>query len=426
MRNRESIESADSDEVFPMIGKAKDNLDEEYTPKKVSSSSKKMSRIGEKAIQRVKEKTTQFVNKGLNTLAEWSSSPARVTRSSSSSKKRKQEAKEEVIILSSDDDESLVDDSSLCEESEIGSPVQIRSSARKLRFGDRPRITAQRLAIGSKVFKNVSFSVSTAVRRTDLILEYQKSNGENMKHRFSCKDVNRAHFYIPDQNIYLSGSSTEDEEPDANKKVMTPEESKYELAYLILRAPSKGNTGFDKFSNSYLDDASFEELEKKRNGGTAKENEKRFIALEFVYTEEFEQFFNRFNTVLAQNGEDFFATLLGAGQLRSHQKDNYILPLLKSTRKFRNGTRFDDDSMQNIKDDEIMLVFPFPESRENLDLAAKDMNEASFLGDSNSVASSHDIVQVKTHMVTIRGEDYKRLVPMEFLNDTLIDFWMKW
>lgn len=418
MRNRESIESADSDELFPMIGKAKETSDEDYTPKKVSSSSKKKSRIGEKAIQRVKEKTTQFVK----TLTEWSSSPTRVTRSSSS-KKRKQEAKEEVIILSSDDDESLVDDSSLCDESEIGSPVHFRSSARKLRFGDRPRITAQRLAIGSKVFKNVSFSVSTAVRRTDLILEYQKSNGENMKHRLSCKDVSHAHFYIPEQN---SGSSTEDEEPDANKKLMAPEESKHELAYLIFRAPSKGNAGFDKFSNSYLDDAAFEELEKKRNGGTAKENEKRFIALEFVYTEEFQQFFNRFKTVLAQNGEDLFATLLTAGELKSHQKDNYILPLLKSARKFRNGTRFDDDSMQNIKDDEIMLVFPFPESRENLDLAAKDMNEASFLGDANSIASSHEIVQGKTHMVTIRGEDYKRLVPMEFLNDTLIDFWMKW
>lgn len=424
LSNRESIESVDSDEQFAMIGKSKEASDDEYKPNNVFNSSKKKKHIGERAIQRVRAGASKVIRKGLAALDEWTS-PARVTRSSSSSKKRKHQANEEVIVLSSDD-ESLVDDSSLCEESEVGSPsLLLRSSARKVRFGDRPRIMAQRLAIGSKVFKNVFFSFAR-VGKTDMFIEYKKSNGEHMRHKFGCQQVKHAFCYIPDRNVLLSGSSTEDEASDSNQKIIVSEEPKHELAYLIFRAPSNRSTGFDTFSNSYLDDAAFEELEKKGNSATSKENEKRFIALEFAYTEEFIQFYDTFRAVLVMNEDDFFAALLNTGELKSHQKDDYILPLLKSTRVLRNATRDDDDLMNNIKDDEVMLVFPFHASKDEFDSAADGMNEARYSGDSNVSASPHEIVKGKTHMVTIRGEDYKRLAPMEFLNDTLIDFWMDW
>ncbi len=32
----------------------------------------------------------------------------------------------------------------------------------------------------------------------------------------------------------------------------------------------------------------------------------------------------------------------------------------------------------------------------------------------------------RAHFLTIRDEDYDRLEPGEFLNDTLIDFWFQW
>lgn len=35
-------------------------------------------------------------------------------------------------------------------------------------------------------------------------------------------------------------------------------------------------------------------------------------------------------------------------------------------------------------------------------------------------------VNVWKHSHIIRGEDYERLNPMEYLNDTLIDLWMTW
>lgn len=422
---RESIESVDSDEQFAMIGKSKEASDDEYKPNNVSNSSKKKKRIGEKAIQRVRAGTSNFFRKGLAALDEWVSPPRATRSSSSSSKKRKHPANEEVIVLSSDD-ESLVDDSSKCDDSEVASPSHIlRSSARKIRFGGRPRIMAQRLAIGSKVFKNIFFSFSQ-VGKTEMFIEYQNSNGEHVRHKFGCQHVNNAFCYIPDRNILLSGSSTEDEASDSNKKIIVSEEPKHELAYLIFRASSNRSTGFDTFSNSYLDDTAFEELGKKGNSATAKENEKRFIVLEFAYTEEFIQFYDAFQAVLVKNQDDVFAAQLSSGELKSHQKDEYILPLLKSTRVLRNATRDVDDSMNNIKDDEVMLVFPFHASKEDFDSAADGMNEACHSGDSNISASQNEIVKGKTHMVTIRGEDYKRLAPMEFLNDTLIDFWMDW
>ena len=32
----------------------------------------------------------------------------------------------------------------------------------------------------------------------------------------------------------------------------------------------------------------------------------------------------------------------------------------------------------------------------------------------------------RQHYVTIRVEDYERLEPREWLNDSLVDFWMQW
>ena len=32
----------------------------------------------------------------------------------------------------------------------------------------------------------------------------------------------------------------------------------------------------------------------------------------------------------------------------------------------------------------------------------------------------------RTHYITIRQDDKERLCPGEFLNDSLVDFWMRW
>lgn len=90
--------------------------------------------------------------------------------------------------------------------------------------------------------------------------------------------------------------------------------------------------------------------------------------------------------------------------------------------------------------EETILVYPFEAKPTELDSVAANLIEASgrlsktdtttmFEKKCGTVEEGEDADAVpigKTHMVTVRGEDYERLDPYEFLNDSLIDFWMKW
>jgi Ulp1 family protease len=87
----------------------------------------------------------------------------------------------------------------------------------------------------------------------------------------------------------------------------------------------------------------------------------------------------------------------------------------------------------------VLLVYPFNYDEEELSKAASGLKELG--GDSLgldrtevSVQSQVDGDQVskklkkskRTHYVTIRVDDKERLCPGKYLNDTLVDFWMRW
>jgi hypothetical protein len=87
----------------------------------------------------------------------------------------------------------------------------------------------------------------------------------------------------------------------------------------------------------------------------------------------------------------------------------------------------------------LLLVFPFDVDEESLSEASRGLLElgGDLLGvveDEPSVEDQLDEDDVtrrtkkppRTHHVTIRDEDYERLSPGQFLNDTLVDFWMRW
>jgi Ulp1 family protease len=141
---------------------------------------------------------------------------------------------------------------------------------------------------------------------------------------------------------------------------------------------------------------------------------------------------------------------------------------LSSPRKRRSrGSKAKTSSDSN----EVMLVFPFGADEEKIDAAAENLTEANLVleqvsdgakemispkvkrpaAGSNrkspiSWAFDRDASEIETdnapieeaattdeaktkaraHYLTIRQEDFDRLEPGEFLNDTLIDFWMQW
>lgn len=100
----------------------------------------------------------------------------------------------------------------------------------------------------------------------------------------------------------------------------------------------------------------------------------------------------------------------------------------------------DDSTDSNILG-EPLLVFPFKADEEVFSTAASNLNElreAREISDGESIPliqpQDSDLnesdVKVKgssrTHYITIREDDVERLAPGEFLNDALVDFWMKW
>ena len=127
--------------------------------------------------------------------------------------------------------------------------------------------------------------------------------------------------------------------------------------------------------------------------------------------------------------------------------------------------------LEGREDGDILLVFPFEGDTEEMELASKGLGEwalpetastsetspmdvKTVARDHGALANSSQRVETSTrqanesnsndekedttlsssekgrarfHFITIRVSDYERLVdPEEYLNDTLIDFWMRW
>lgn len=103
-------------------------------------------------------------------------------------------------------------------------------------------------------------------------------------------------------------------------------------------------------------------------------------------------------------------------------------------------TRLDGANKKNNAENKLLLVYPFDVDEELLSESSRGLLElgGDLLGvkkeDEPSVEDQLDEDDVtggrrkppRTHHVTIRNEDYERLSPGQFLNDTLVDFWMRW
>ena len=109
---------------------------------------------------------------------------------------------------------------------------------------------------------------------------------------------------------------------------------------------------------------------------------------------------------------------------------------LVSVRRTRSG----GNKKKKDSDNELLLVYPFDVDEAILSEAASELKELG--GDSLGVESVHAEMHdqsvggdgsydkgkssTRTHYVTIRQDDKERLCPGQFLNDSLVDFWMRW
>jgi hypothetical protein len=78
----------------------------------------------------------------------------------------------------------------------------------------------------------------------------------------------------------------------------------------------------------------------------------------------------------------------------------------------------------------ILLVYPFiggdriEKAAEGLKLSC--LSDEQFVSSEELVKLQQEATTGRAHFLSITGEDRDRLEPGEFLNDTLVEFWMRW
>lgn len=221
-----------------------------------------------------------------------------------------------------------------------------------------------------------------------------------------------------------SGNGRVDEDITGKKEINTPHTTSLSnetnpCCYLIMRIKPSDKNGLSAYPNKYLPDEQYP----LKEGASKEKKKKRFVVIETKDK-------TSLQTILDEmRKDDHLAAFFFTGGLDKDEKDSYITAFQAKTRKKA-------VTPSKYKEHDTVLVFPFQAHEAELNSAAKDLIEASgklsadgdsmFARNPTSESNPAENPMAKVHTVTIHGEDYDRLVPCEFLNDTLIDFWISW
>ena len=123
---------------------------------------------------------------------------------------------------------------------------------------------------------------------------------------------------------------------------------------------------------------------------------------------------------------------------------DYAQALIMDSEKkysFRNQTTPNktDSFVSNMKSDDILLTYPLKANKDKIEAAVLKLRELSYKADDREIfgtksQSKHDEakdtttseVNHRSHHIVIRVDDYERLEPGQWLNDSLVDLWMQW
>jgi Ulp1 family protease len=245
---------------------------------------------------------------------------------------------------------------------------------------------------------------------------------------------------------YIAGDTSDNEEAS----VKSSDELTESMSFLAMKVEISKSSNF-RYPNHY-----------KPN---ARDDSKGFILVEFRSDTDFTELLQRVETI-----NSLCPYFDKDAQLTTKTADRYCQPFIKDskneTRMSRNSiespmSRNKEGFLAGKKEEDILLVYPFDGDKELIEKTAEGLNEASRGGPCNADSSLERVaveameidttdlevsdagkalsegsdkgeVEAETknrgraHFLTVRVEDYERLEPGEFLNDTLIDFWMQW
>ena len=205
------------------------------------------------------------------------------------------------------------------------------------------------------------------------------------------------------------------------------------ITFLALRITPDENNGFVRYSNAYAND------EKLRHKGMEIEA-KRYIVIETRNNNDMQ------NMLTGMRKNKDLATFLEGCEVAIEEAKKCSSALLLDNEKrklssIRSNKRKKNRALNETSSERPKLVYPFNatpdvlqevnsifvKSQESLSTHSEDKSSS----ERDTVIKEDDISIAtgdmgRTHLLTIRGEDIERLEPGEFLNDTIIDFWMKW
>uniref|UniRef100_A0A7S3V8R4 Ubiquitin-like protease family profile domain-containing protein n=1 Tax=Chaetoceros debilis TaxID=122233 RepID=A0A7S3V8R4_9STRA len=422
---------------------------EMVSPRKPSPTTKSRATYGQQQFDSTKNKNGSSSGKQIQ--------PRRSSRrhkNKSRKKKDNDQAQAQAVIVLSSDDESVFDEEFLYDDlsqkdKEVAQDVDKiedssseddsddnaskmkvikrksprRHSERQAKMGGRMNVCASKIAIGSKVFSDsCSLAYQPGGREPYIMLEYKKSNGEvRVQHKFDTDVIREFKYYTPveeeDENVDLNGAK-----------------SKSNLCYLVFRVDPTDENNLSQYSNAYLGK---DKMETINTDSDKKILKKRYLLIEIDDVQAYRNILEMVKDIELVHALLSTCSTGSSGQLNPRERDEHIIAL-STEKKSKRDSRATKKRHQYLTE-ETILVYPFEAKPTELDSVAEKLIEASgrlkktdtttmFEKRCNKIGRE-DVVAVpigKTHMVTVRGEDYERLEPYEFLNDSLIDFWMKW
>ena len=323
-------------------------------------------------------------------------------------------------------------------------------------MGKRLNFDAARVAIGKKVFSHqCKLQIQLGSNNPFLRVSYMRDNGATNKanegaHTIWDSSIRELRYFLAEQ----------DEESDGEESVRPTGSSGGDgLSFLAMRiAPTKKN-GLEKFSNAYLQNCDEDD----------NDNDKRYVVVELRSDDEFvvaldeklrrHPVFGGYFTEESRLDRDQ-AKKYTSALIEDDLKDKQKRASMPGKRKTRSSSRAAKAKSES-DDNKIHLVYPFDAEEDFLDNACKDLTElggmlpvvedgrfhwtkpansensssdssssvsasASASGDNAEGTSATSKATARSHYLTIRQDEMERLEPGEFLNDTLIDFFMRW
>jgi hypothetical protein len=163
----------------------------------------------------------------------------------------------------------------------------------------------------------------------------------------------------------------------------------------------------------------------------------RFVVLEFAESSRlkgFVEILQQFSCIRSVMGSDAVLDGLAA---KDFCVSLFGCPFIEEDSKNQKDDKSEPWSphfLRGRRNDDVLLVYPFSGDKVRLEKAAEGLKELGAFGPPESAKTScsdtteneEEPSSSRAHYLTITVGDCERLEPGVFLNDTLIDFFMRW